>query len=99
MFLNRCYAVILLLVVVLQFGCASLHIGREFEQRPETSIRVGYHTVTDVEALMGQPYRKAVDGQGRQVYTYLWADGRGSGEKCIVAFNKNDIVYLVEVSP
>jgi len=47
--------------------------------------------------MMGQPFRKSVDARGREIYTYLWADGKGDGVKCIVAFNEEDKVMFVEV--
>lgn len=86
--------------VVLSFvGCAPVQIGRKYSGQPQTEVKVGFHNKSDVEAKMGPPFRKAVDGQGREVYTYVWADGKGAGEKCVIAFNKNGIVYLVEVYP
>ena len=36
---------------------------------------------------------------GDDAFTYLWADGEGNGEKAVIAFNKNEVIYLIEVSP
>ena len=77
-------------------GCAPLTLGSPFRTDPE-KIKVAHHTKKDVETMMGQPFRKSVDAKGREIYTYLWADGKGDGVKCIVAFNEEDKVMFVEV--
>ena len=46
---------------------------------------------------MGPPYRSVIDKRGQEVLTYVWADGRGGGEKCLIVLNKNGIVSVVEV--
>ena len=78
-------------------GCASLSLGSRFPINPRQQIKVGHDSEKDVIAKMGQPFRRATDAQGRAVLTYVWADGNGYGEKCVVAFNKNGLVYVVEV--
>lgn len=78
-------------------GCASLSLGSRFPINPRQQIKVGHDTEKDVITKMGQPFRRATDAQGRAILTYVWADGKGYGEKCVVAFNKNGLVYVVEV--
>ena len=80
-------------------ACAPVQIGRRYSASPRTEVKVGFHTKADVEGKMGPPFRKAVDARGREIYTYVWADGKGGGEKCVIAFNKNGVVYLVETYP
>jgi hypothetical protein len=74
-------------------------IGRRFAVNPQTALKVGHDQKSDVLRKMGQPYRRFVDSEGREVFTYVWADGRGAGQKAIIAFNRNNVVYLVEVVP
>lgn len=78
-------------------ACAPLTLGRRFTINPSKEIKVGYDTLSDVERKMGPAYRKSRDSSGCLILTYLWADGKGSGQKCIILFNKNEIVALVEV--
>lgn len=80
-------------------ACAPTRIGRNYRVDPRATIKVGYDSKRDVAKKMGPPFRKSVDSQGREIFTYVWADGNGAGEKCIVAFNKNGVAYLVEVYP
>ena len=47
---------------------------------------------------MGQPYRRTLDTRGRVLLTYVWADGQGGGETCLVALNEDGIVALVDVT-
>jgi len=78
-------------------ACAPLSMGRPFRVNPEIALKPGHDSRGDVLSKMGQPFRKSVDAQGREMFTYLWADGKGGGQKCIVLFNKNKTVALVEV--
>lgn len=79
-------------------ACAAPRLGRRFAIDPN-DLKVGHDQKADVLRKMGQPYRRFADSKGREVFVYVWADGRGSGEKCTIGFNENDTVYLVEVSP
>ena len=67
----------------------------ELEAKIEELRKVGHDTEKDVVTKMGQPFRRTTDAQGRAVLTYVWADGKGHGEKCVIAFNKNGLVYVV----
>ncbi len=96
---RQLYGLVFLLVMVLVSSCGSARIGRKFTIDPRGELKVGHDRKSDVLRKMGQPYRKFVDSDGREVFTYVWADGKGGGEKCTIAFNKNGMVYLVEVSP
>ena len=87
------------LVPIALMACASPQIGRPFPIDPVRELKVGYDEKTDVLREMGQPYRSFVDSQGHEVFVYVWADGRGGGQKCLIAFNENDVVYLVEMAP
>ena len=78
-------------------ACAPLSMGRPFRVNPEIALKPGHDSRGDVISKMGQPFRKSLDSQGREIFTYLWADGKGGGQKCIVLFNKNKTVALVEV--
>lgn len=88
-----------LLTVGFLVGCSPILLGSKFKVRPTEAIKVGHDHQKDVLKKMGNPYRRSVDPKGRTLFTYVWTDGKGSGEKCTVAFNKNGIVSLVEVSP
>jgi hypothetical protein len=79
-------------------ACAAPGLGHRFAMNPN-DLKVGHDEKEDVLRKMGQPYRRFVDSKGREVFVYVWADGQGNGEKCIIAFNEDDAVYLVEVSP
>ncbi len=61
--------------------------------------RFAHDRKADVVRKMGEPYRRFVDSAGHEVFTYVYADGGGGGSKAIIAFNKNEVVYLVEVVP
>ena len=87
------------LVPIAVMACASPQIGRPFPIDPVRELKIGYDEKTDVLLEMGQPYRVFVDSQGHEVFVYVWADGRGGGQKCLIAFNENDVVYLVEMAP
>ena len=88
-----------LVILLALSACASIPIGHAFPDNAQKIIRVGYDRKQDVLSKMGQPYRRSVDSLGHEVYVYVWADGDGHGEKCVVAFNGNDVVYLVDVAP
>ncbi len=93
---------VLVVVVVLMCGslaCGPLGLGARFPVNPQTDLKIGHDQKSDVLRKMGRPYRSFVDSDGREVFTYLWADGRGNGEKAVIAFNKNNVIYLIEVSP
>lgn len=92
----------MLIVVVMVCGsmaCGPLWLGRRFQADPQTALKIGHDQKSDVLRKLGRPYRSFVDSEGREVFTYLWADGEGNGQKAVIAFNKNNIVYLIEVSP
>ena len=99
MIMRRISQLFLLLLLVASFACASAAIGRKFSADPRAELKVGHDQKTDVLRKMGQPYRRFVDSKGHEVFTYVWADGKGGGQKAIIAFNENDVVYLVEVTP
>ena len=80
-------------------ACGPLSLGRHFKINPSTDIKIGHDQQKDVLRKMGQPFRRAVDAKGRQIFTYLWADGDGAGRKCTIAFNKNGVVSIIEVVP
>ena len=79
--------------------CSPIQLGRPFKARPTEAIKVGHDHQKDVVKKTGSPYRRSIDPQGRTLFTYVWADGKGNGEKCTIAFNKNGVVALIEVSP
>ena len=87
------------LILLLLASCSPLSLGRPFKVHPGVALKPGHDRTEDVLRKMGPPYRHAVDGRGRVLFTYLWADGEGGGEKCVVAFNENGVVSLVELSP
>lgn len=92
-----CAAVVAVAITVTVGGCATLSLGSRFPINPRQEIKVGHDTEKDVINKMGQPFRRATDAQGRAILTYVWANGKGYGEKCVIAFNKNGLVYVVEV--
>ena len=95
---NKKIALITTGLLLLQ-ACAPLSMGRPFRVDPEIALKPGHDSRGDVLSKMGQPFRKSVDAQGREIFTYLWADGKGNGQKCIILFNKNKTVAWVEVIP
>ena len=80
------------------FACGGAQLGRPYPE-PTTTLKVGYDREGDVLAKMGAPYRRTLDSRGRMLFTYLWADGKGAGQSCLVAFNEDGIVSLVDVAP
>lgn len=86
------------LVASLLAACSPLTLGRDFGDTPQ-KIKIGFHTAKDVVGMMGQPYRRTIDPNGHEIYTYLWADGTGGGRKCVIAFNEKNEVVVVEVIP
>ena len=80
-------------------ACGPLTLGRHFKLNPSADLKIGHDQQKDVLRKLGQPFRRAVDAKGRQIFTYLWADGKGAGKKCTIAFNKNGVVSIVEVVP
>lgn len=64
----------------------------------EAKLRPGFDDKKSVTALLGAPHRKITDAVGRDIYLYVWADGKGGGEECIIAFNTNGVVYLVDAA-
>ena len=87
------------LVMLLCVACGPRFIGRSFAVNTATQIKVGHDQKRDVLQKMGPPVRRTVDGGGGEIFTYLWANGHGGGQKCIIAFNKNGTVSLVQVVP
>jgi hypothetical protein len=101
--LGSCLRAIILITMFAMFApslaCTSMALGRRFPIDPRSGLKIGHDQKRDVLRKMGQPYRRFVDTEGREVFTYVWADGKGQGQKAIIAFNANDVVYLVEVAP
>lgn len=87
-----------LLAASLLAACSPLTLGRDFGDTPQ-KIKIGHHTAKDVVGMMGPPYRRTIDPSGHEIYTYLWADGTGGGSKCVIAFNKQSEVVVIEVTP
>ena len=80
-------------------GCFPVTLGKKFQSDPRSTIKIGFHQEGDVVALMGRPFRKSMDESGRTILVYLWADGEGDGEKCVIGFNELGVVHSIEVSP
>jgi hypothetical protein len=97
--MRNAFGLLARLAAVAVMACANPQIGRPFPIDPLRELKVGYDEKADVLREMGQPYRSFVDSQGHEVFVYVWADGRGGGQKCLIAFNENDVVYLVELAP
>jgi len=91
------FAIAALLLATLA-ACAPITVGRRLTADPRSELKVGYDAKADVQKKLGQPYRKTVDSKGHEVWTYVWADGNGGGQKYTVAFNGADVVFLVEAS-
>ena len=88
----------LALMIVIS-GCFPVTLGRKFQSDPRSTLKVGFHKEADVVALMGRPFRRSMDDSGRTILVYLWADGEGEGEKCVVGFNEMGVVHSIEVTP
>mgnify|MGYP001292637720 CR=1 FL=1 len=95
----RHFITIFLTATFLITACGPMTLGRRFKVNPSTDVKIGHDQRKDVLMKLGHPIRKATDTQGREIFTYLWANGEGAGKKCIIAFNKNGVVSVVEVSP
>ena len=80
-------------------SCFPLSLGRRFSSDPHKVVKVGFHQEQDVLDLLGRPYRRTIDSNGRLLLVYLWADGEGAGEKCVIGFNELGVVHSLEVSP
>lgn len=84
-----------LLLLAFLSSCAGPSLGRRFPDPAET-LKIGFDRREDVIRKMGSPYRVTVGPEGRELLVYLWADGRGQGEKCVVGLNADGVVYVVE---
>ena len=62
----------------------------------ESRLRPGFDDKKSVLTLLGKPQRSVQDAAGREIYFYYWADGEGQGERVVIAFNTNGVVYLVD---
>lgn len=80
-------------------GCFPVTLGRGFQTDPRTTLKIGFHQEGDVVALMGRPFRKSIDASGRTILVYLWTDGEGDGEKCVIGFNDIGVIHSIEVTP
>jgi hypothetical protein len=98
-YLGRLGLLIVVALICVFVACTPLWLGRRFPIDPQAELKVGHDQKSDVLRKMGRPYRSFVDSEGREVFTYLWADGEGNGQKAVIAFNKNNVIYLIEVSP
>ena len=87
------------LLVLFLAACGTARIGRPLAIDPRRELKIGHDHKDDVLRKMGQPHRSFVDDNGHEVFAYVWADGRGGGQKVLIAFNENGVVYLVEVAP
>lgn len=90
------------LVLALTLVCTScfpLSLGRRFASDPQKVVKVGFHQEQDVVDLLGRPYRRTIDADGRVLLVYLWTDGEGAGEKCVIGFNELGVAHSLEVSP
>ena len=100
---NRLFPGILLFLVFILLlqpvSCApALRLGRYFDDSC-LKVKEGYHTKQDVIRIMGEPYSRETDPQGRRIFVYFWADGRGGGRKCLIVFNNKAEVMLKELVP
>ena len=78
-------------------GCANNSLGLRYPA-PETTIKLGHDTVSDVVTKMGSPFRRSIDSKGRKVLTYVWADGAAESRTCIIAFNIDGIAAILDVA-
>lgn len=90
------------LSLVVASGCAPATLGHggngpRFTEM-QAKLRAGFDDKKSVLAALGPPQQQLTDGQGREIFVYVWADGRGDGEHCVVAFNTSGVVYLVDAS-
>jgi len=88
----------LLIISLLSVACGGVQLGQPYPE-PTTTLKIGYDREEDVLAKMGPPYRRTLDSRGRLLLTYIWADGQGAGQSCLVALNEDGIVALVDVAP
>lgn len=92
----RNWLVVAGVALALGSACGPLVLGSKFQNDP-AKIKVGHDSKKDVIAKLGAPYRTSMDSRGQEVLSYVWADGKGRGEKAIIVLNKNGMVSLVEV--
>ena len=84
------------LILLLLAACVPATIGHPFTRNPRDAVKLGVDNRAKVESALGRPHRRFSDPDGREVFVYVWADGKGNGEKYLVAFNGEGIAYLVE---
>ena len=78
-------------------GCANNSLGIRYPA-PETTVKLGHDTVSDVVTKMGSPFRRSVDSKGRTILTYVWADGSSESRTCIIAFNTDGVAAILDVA-
>ena len=88
---------ILLGICSISVGCAPAFLGRPFSQNPTREVKVGFDQQKDVLRKLGAPYRQHTDEQGNLFFVYIWSDGEQSARKCIVMFNPQGLVSIVNV--
>lgn len=97
MFLTKWILSLLLACSLIGVSCTPPELGRRFSRNPLQKVKVGFDQQKDVYRKLGQPYRQQSDAQGNTFFVYLWADGVSQGRKCIIMFNAQGLVSMVNV--
>lgn len=100
MFLTRSpvlIAVLLISLLGVNSACLPTHLGHPFSPDPERELKVGFDQKRDVIRKLGAPYRTHSDEQGNTLFVYLWSDGDRRGRKCVIMFNTQGVVSIVNV--
>jgi outer membrane protein assembly factor BamE (lipoprotein component of BamABCDE complex) len=78
-------------------GCVPTFLGRPFSQNPLREVKVGFDQKKDVLRKLGTPYRQHADEYGNTFFVYVWSDGAKQARKCVVMFNSQGLVSIVNV--
>ena len=92
----RCW-LIMICCLIGGIGCAPAFLGSPFSQNPLREVKVGFDQQKDVLRKLGTPYRQHADEQGNTFFVYVWSNGVQKARKCIVMFNPQGFVSIVNV--
>lgn len=81
---------ILIVLIVIAYGCATPTIGRPIPTNKVQQIRSGYTTRDDILNLFGTPLRN-VAGETGEIWVYRYLDGEGGGQELVVSFNGDKV--------
>lgn len=88
------YVLLSLSLSILVVACAT--VGTQFDETKVQQIEKGKTTQAQVLELLGKPFGKGVDSQGKTQWKYQYlrsiAYGRTTHKMLIIMFDKNNVV-------